>query len=88
MNPLKYAATSNGKVSQEAIDTFAGIAQSIHEHSMKSPWDRANQHMKKALNEAKAKASNKKEFLVLAKEATGIAKNSHPLLVWCVDNWY
>lgn len=46
MDLMKHAATSQKGVSNEALDTFKGIAQSIHEHSMKSPWERANEHMK------------------------------------------
>lgn len=88
MDLMKHAATSQKGISNEALDTFKGIAQSIHEHSMKSPWERANEHMKKALKEVKAQAKNKTEFLKLAKQETGIAKNSHPLLIWCVKEWY
>lgn len=84
---MKNAASYNGKLSQAAINTFKDIAQSIHEHSLKSPWDRANQHMKSALIEAKKQSKSKKEFLVNAKKATGLLKNSDPLLVWCSDNW-
>lgn len=88
MDLMKHAATSQKGISNEALDTFKGIAQSIHEHSMKSPWERANEHMKKSLKEVKAQAKNKTEFLKLAKQETGIAKNSHPLLIWCVKEWY
>lgn len=88
MDLMKHAATSQKGVSNEAMATFKGIAQSIHEHSMKSPWDRANQHMKEALLEAKEQSSNKKEFIIKAKQATGILKNTDHLLVWCVEAWY
>lgn len=88
MDIMKNAASYNGKLSQAAINTFKDIAQSIHEHSLKSPWDHANNYMKEALLEAKDKSSNKKEFLVNAKKATGLLKNTDPLLVWCVTQWY
>lgn len=88
MDLMKHAATSQKGVSNEALDTFKDIAQSIHEHSMKSPQERANEHMKKALKKAKAQAKTKAEFLKIAKKETGIAKNSHHLLVWCVKEWY
>lgn len=88
MDIMKNAASYNGKLSQAAINTFKDIAQSIHEHSLKSPWDRANQYMRAGLIEAKDQSSNKKEFLVKAKKATGLLKNTDPLLVWCVEAWY
>jgi len=88
MDNIKGAQSFNGKLSQAAINTFKDIAQSVHEHSLKSPWDRANQYMKQALTEAKDKSSNKKEFLVNAKKATGLLKNTDPLLVWCVQAWF
>lgn len=88
MNYLKGAQSFNGKLSQAAINTFTDIAASIEAHSKMSPWDRANQHMRQALTEAKSQSKNKKEFLVNAKKATGLLKNTDSLLVWCVDNWY
>jgi len=88
MDNLKYAASFNGKLSQAAINTFADITMSIEARSHMSPWDTANKHMRAALIEAKNQSKGRKEFLVKAKETTGIAKNSHPLLMWCVANWY
>lgn len=88
MDIMKNAASYNGKLSQAAINTFKDIAQSIHEYSMMSRWDKANQYMQAALLEAKQQSSNKKEFLVNAKKATGLLKNTDPLLVWCVQAWY
>lgn len=85
---LNQANKYEGKLSQAAINTFKDIAQSIHEAGMKSRWDKANQYMKEALLEAKQQSSNKKEFLVNAKKATGLLKNTDPLLVWCVEAWF
>lgn len=86
-NTLSHANRYTGKLSSDAINTFAGIAASIEHHASLNAWDRANSHMRSALIQAKAQAKNKKEFLTLAKQATGIAKNTHPLLVWCSENW-
>ncbi len=88
MNYMSYAASSDNKVSQEALTTLNEIAYSIHKHSTMSQWDRANTHMKEALLSVKAQATSKQDFLKKAKQETGIAKNSHPLLVWCISNWY
>lgn len=83
---LSQANSYKGNLSNEAINTFKDIAQSIYEHSLKTPWDRANQHMREALLEAKHQSKSKKEFITKAKKATGLLKNSDPLLVWCVAN--
>lgn len=88
MNIMNHAQRSNGKLSKAAIQTFAGIAQSIDHHATLSPWDRANAHMREALLKARTDSSNSKTFIVNAKLETGILRNSHPLLQWCVQNWY
>lgn len=88
MSILDHAQRSNGKLSQEAIKTFAGIAQSISHHATLSQWDRANTHMKAALLKARSDSSNSKTFLKNAKLETGILRNNHPLLQWCAENWY
>lgn len=87
MDMMTYAATSQKVVSKEALDTFKGIAQSILERGSMSAWDTANKHMRAALMQAKRESNNKKEFIIKAKQATGILKNTHPMLVWCVANW-
>lgn len=87
MDMMTYAATSQKGVSNEALDTFKGIAQSILERGNMSAWDTANIHMRAALLQAKRESSSKKEFITKAKQATGILKNTHPVLVWCVANW-
>ena len=87
MNTLSSANRYTGNLSSDAIATFAGIAASIEHHASLNAWDRANTHLRAALIQAKAQAKNKREFLTLAKQATGIAKNSHPVLVWCAENW-
>lgn len=88
MDLMKYAAKSPQTVSAEALNTLKDIAESIHKHSMMSQWDRANIHMKEALLEAKSQANNKTQFLKLTKQRTGLLKNTDPLLVWCVKEWY
>lgn len=88
MNILNHAQRSNGKLSQEAIQTFADIAQSIAYHATLSPWDRANVYMREALTKARSDSSNSKTFLKNAKLETGLLKNSDPLLQWCVTHWY
>lgn len=88
MNIMNHAQRSNGKLSQAAINTFASIAQSIDHHATLSQWDRANSHMRTALLKAKSDSSNSKTFMKNAKLETGILRNTHPLLQWCVQNWY
>ena len=85
---LNAAQSYNGTLSNAALKTFGDIAASIDYHATLNAWDRANSHMRSALMQAKNNAKGKAAFLKLAKQATGIAKNSHPLLVWCVANWY
>ena len=84
---LSNANSYKGNLSNEAVQTFGSIAQSIIEHGNMNAWDKANKHMRAALMQAKRESSNKKEFLIKAKQATGILKNTHPVLVWCVANW-
>lgn len=86
-NSLNAANRYTGKLSNEALDTFGSIAQSIIERGNMNAWDTANKHLRAALMQAKRESSNKKEFLVKAKQATGILKNTHPVMVWCVANW-
>lgn len=88
MNILNQAAKSPKVVSKEALETLKGIAQSIREHSTMTPWERANSAMKGALHHARTLSKDKNDFLKKAKKETGILRNSHPLLVWCVQNWY
>lgn len=88
MNIMKHAQRSNGKLSQAAIQTFANISQSISHHATLSPWDRVNLHMREALTKARSDSSNAKTFLKNAKVETGILRNSHPLLQWCVKHWF
>jgi hypothetical protein len=87
MKALNNVPGYKGNLSNEAIQTFAGIAQSILEHGNMSAWDRANSSMRAAVMQAKRESSSKKEFMIKAKQATGILKNTHPVLVWCVANW-
>jgi len=87
MDMMSYAASSQKGVSNEALETFKDIAQSILERGNTNAWDTANKHMRAALMQAKRDSSNKKEFISKAKQATGIMKNTHPVLVWCVANW-
>jgi hypothetical protein len=84
---LSHANNFKGNLSNEAIQTFGNIAQSIIEHGNMNAWDKANKHMRAALMQAKRESSNKKEFLIKAKQTTGILKNTAPVLVWCVANW-
>lgn len=88
MDILKHASSFNGNLSNEAIQTFKGIAQSIHEHSLKTPWDRANEHMRGALIEAFNMSADKKEFIKNAKKKTGLLKNDDPLIVQCIQTWF
>ena len=87
MKALNNVPGYKGTLSNEAVQTFGNIAQSIIEHGNMNAWDRANTSMRAALMNAKRNSKSKAEFLVNAKKETGIAKNSHPLLVWCVVNW-
>lgn len=87
MDLMNYATTSQKGVNNEALETFKDITQSILERGNMNAWDTANNHMRAALMQAKRESSNKKEFLTKAKQATGILKNTHPVLVWCVGNW-
>lgn len=87
MKALNNVPGYKGNLSNEAVQTFAGIAQSIIERGGMSAWDTANKHLRAALLQAKRESSNKKEFIIKAKQATGILKNTHPVLVWCVANW-
>lgn len=84
---LSNANSYKGSLSNEAVQTFGSIAQSIIERGGMNAWDTANKHMRAALMQAKRESSNKKEFIIKAKQATGILKNTHPVLVWCVANW-
>lgn len=84
---LSQANSYKGNLSNEALQTFGSIAQSILERGNMSAWDTANKHMRSALMQAKHESSSKKEFITKAKQATGILKNTHPVLVWCVANW-
>lgn len=84
---LSTANSYKGNLSNEAINTFKGIAQSILERGNMNAWDTANKHMRAALMQAKRESSSKKEFITKAKQATGILKNTHPVLEWCVANW-
>lgn len=86
-NSLNAANRYNGKLSNAALRTLGDIAASIDYHASLNAWDRANTHMRSALIQAKDSSKSKAEFLKLAKASTGIAKNTHPLLVWCVENW-
>lgn len=87
MEILQHAASYKGQLSQAAINTFGEVVKGVIEEGSKSPWDKANSSMRNALMNAKRNSKSKAEFLVNAKKETGIAKNSHPLLVWCVANW-
>lgn len=88
MSIISHASRSNGKLSQAAINTFTSIAQSINHHATLSQWDRANPHIREALLKAKSDSSNSKTFMKNARLETGILRNTHPLLQWCVQNWY
>lgn len=88
MNILNHAQRSNGKLSQAAIQTFAGIAQSIAHHATLSPWDRANHHMREVLLKARSDSSNAKTFIKNAKLETGLLKSNDKLIVWCVGEWF
>ena len=84
---LNHAAKSSKVVSAAARSTFNSIVDSIEARATMTPWDTANEHMRDALIQAKA-GRNKAQFIKAAKLATGIARNNHPLLVWCCKNWY
>jgi len=87
MKALNNVPGYKGNLSSEAVKTFGNIAQSIIEHGNMNAWDRANNSMRAALMQVKRNSNGKAEFLVKAKKETGIVKNSHPLLAWCVENW-
>lgn len=88
MTILNYARKSTGRVNDAALGTFVSILCGIEERSRLSHWDTANEHMREALLHAKSKSSNKKEFIKNTKIETGIIKDSHPIIQWCVINWY
>lgn len=88
MDILKHACQSSGNLSQDAMNTFAEIAQSIQHHSTLSQWDRSNEYMREALLKAKSDSSNKRVFIKNAMIETGIMRPKHPLIQWCVENWY
>lgn len=84
---LSNVNSYKGNLSNEAVQTFGSIAQSILERGNMNAWDTANKHMRAALMQAKRESCSKKEFIIKAKQATGILKNTHPVLAWCVVNW-
>lgn len=88
MTIMNNARKSNGKLSQAAINTFTSIAQSIDHHATLSQWDRQNVYMRESLMKARSDSSNSKTFLKNAMIETGILRTKHPLLQWCVQNWY
>lgn len=85
---LNNAQSYKGKLSQAAINTFADIAQSIEAAGKRTPWEIMNTYMQQAMLEAKAEASNKAEFVKLAKAKTGLTKSNDSRIVWCVTEWF
>ena len=88
-NIMKYAATSTGKQLTSAHYTLmAEIAAGIAANASRTQWEKMNVHMQAAMIRARDNASNKREFIKLAKQYTGLLKTNDPWIQWCIDQWY
>lgn len=88
-NIMKHAATSTGKQLTSAhYALMAEIAAGIAANASKTQWEKMNVHMQAEMLRARSGANNKREFIKLAKQYTGLLKSNDPRIQWCAANWY
>lgn len=85
---LRGAQSYNGKLSNAAIGTYLDILRSIEREANTPMYNKIDPLMLEAFFKAKAEAKNKREFVRLAKQKTGLLKSDNQFIMAFIERHY